>query len=443
MHGHGRSCQVRGRVGEGVLTGAFAHRDGALYCEDVPAERIAREAGTPTFVYSAAVVRERYRRLTDALAGVPHRVHYSLKANANRGILSVLRELGCGVDVVSGGELFRAQRAGFGGDDIIFGGVGKAAHELREGLIGGVKLINVESLAELELLSAIAVELGVSAPVGLRINPEVAVANAHAYIATGSKGHKFGIPYDEAMHVAERALTLPGIRLIGLDMHVGSQLSTFEPYRKGLERLSDLATRVRAAGAKLEYIDVGGGLPVRYDAADVEPDLDAYATVVGPVVRAMGAQLILEPGRFFAAVSGVLLSRVLYRKRSGGKDYIIADAGMTELLRPSHYDAYHFIESATPNGRRATVDVVGPVCESGDFLALDREMDDAAPGDLIVVHTAGAYGYVMSSNYNARPKAAEVMVDGTRWAVVTARESYDDLVRLEQTDPNWRDVSCS
>ncbi len=430
-------------MGESVLTSGFGRRDGAFYCEDVPAATIAQQAGTPTFVYSAAVLRDRYRRLTGALAGVRHRVHYSLKANASRAVLGVLRELGSGADVVSGGELYRAQRAGFRGHEIIFGGVGKTARELREALKAGVKLINAESEAELQLLEAIARELGVVAPAGFRINPEVTVENPHAYIATGARGHKFGVPHDEALALAKASRGMQHVELIGLDMHVGSQLATLEPYRAGLERLAELAAQITGTGAALRYVDIGGGLPVRYDDGDPEPDLDAFASVVVPAVTKMGAELIVEPGRFFAAASGVLLARVLYRKRSGGKDYVIADAGMTELLRPSHYDAYHLIESAAPNGSHAVVDVVGPVCESGDFLAQDREMDNVEPGDLLVVHTAGAYGYVMSSNYNARPKAAEVLVDGARFAIVTERESYDDLVRLEQAHPDWRDASCS
>ena len=427
-------------MGQGVLTSAFTRRDGVLYCEEVPAERIARAVGTPTFVYSASALRDRYRRLTAALATVPHRVHYSVKANASRALLALLRGLGSGVDVVSGGELFRAQRAGFSGHDIIFGGVGKTARELREGLQAGVKLINVESQGELDLLDSIARERGVTAPVGLRVNPEVTVENAHAYIATGERGHKFGIPFDDALDAARATLALPGLRLMGLDMHVGSQLSTLDPYRDGLARLEQLGTRIRALGIQLTYLDVGGGLPVQYGEGDEEPDLDAFARVVAPVVQALGAELLVEPGRFFAASGGVLLSRVLYRKRSGGKDYVVADAGMTELLRPSHYDAFHLIEAATSTVARAVVDVVGPVCESGDFLALGREMDDVSPGDLLVIHTAGAYGYVMSSNYNARPRAAAVMVDGHRFAIVTVRETYEDLVRLEQADPDWRDA---
>jgi diaminopimelate decarboxylase len=427
-------------VGQSVLTAAFARRDGVLYCEDVPAEAIAQGVGTPTFVYSSAVLRDRYQRLTAALSGVSHRVHYSLKANASRAVLGVLRELGSGADVVSGGELFKALRAGFRGPDIIFGGVGKTEQELREALAAGVKMINVESAAELRLLNTVARELGVVAPVGFRINPDVTVENPHAYIATGSRSHKFGIPHDEALDLAKSARTLAHVELIGLDMHVGSQLATLAPYREGLARLSALAERFAAAGAPLRCVDIGGGLPVAYHAGDPEPDLDAFAGMIGPIIQRLNAELIVEPGRYFAAASGVLLARVLYRKRSGGKDYVIADAGMTELLRPSHYHAYHLIESAQPSGARVVVDVVGPVCESGDFLAQNREMDDVAPGALLVIHTAGAYGYVMSSNYNARPKAAEVMVDGARFAVVTARESYGDLVRLEQAHPEWRDA---
>ena len=427
-------------MGQSVLTPATSRRGGALFCGDVEADRIALAAGTPVYVYNAEVVRDRYRRLTAALAGVPCRVHYSLKANSNRALLGLLRELGSGADVVSGGELFRAQRAGFAPHDILFGGVGKTAQELRDAVQVGVKLINVESEAELRLLDTIAGALGVVAPVGFRINPEVAVENAHVYIATGEKGHKFGIPVRDAVAVGRTAMQLAHVRLIGLDMHVGSQLSNFEAYRTGLQRLAEIAGALRSIGAPLKYVDIGGGLPVRYGSGDADPDLDAYAATVIPVIRSLGLELLVEPGRFFAAAAGVLLTRVLYRKRSGDKEYVITDAGMTELLRPSHYDAYHLIEAARPSGRRAVVDVVGPVCESGDFLALGREMDDVAPGDLVVIHTAGAYGYVMASNYNTRPRAAEVMVDGHRFSIVTARETYDDLVRLEATDPLWRDA---
>jgi diaminopimelate decarboxylase len=427
-------------VGQGLLIEPFAHRDGALYCEDVPAEAIARAAGTPAFVYSAGAIRQQYRRLVEALSGLPVRVHYSLKANANRAVLTLLRELGSGVDVVSGGELARALRAGYAGADIVFGGVGKSASELRDALRAAVKLINVESAAELSLLNELAREAGSVAPVGLRVNPEVAVANPHHYIATGSRGHKFGIPYEEAAGVARAAMEMAHVRLVGLDMHVGSQLATLAPYRDGLARLAQLAHDVRAAGAPLRYLDVGGGLPVAYAVGDAEPDLDGFGTLLRDVVVPLGLEVIVEPGRFFAAPSGLLLTRVLYRKESGGRRYVIVDAGMNDLLRPSHYSAYHRIAAVRPSGRRIRADVVGPVCETGDFLALDRDMDDVQPDDLVAVYGAGAYGFVMSSNYNARPRAAEVMVEGHRFAVVTARETYDDLMRLELEDPDWRDA---
>jgi diaminopimelate decarboxylase len=385
------------------------------------------------------VIRDRYSRLTASLTAAPHRVHYSLKANSCRGILEVLRAAGSGVDVVSGGELFRALRAGFKGEDILFGGVGKQAHELREAILAGVKLINVESEAELRMISALAGELGRTATVGLRINPEVDVKNAHAYIATGEKGHKFGIPIGEAEAVGKVAIGLPHITLAALDMHVGSQLHSFDAYRAGTERLVELSLKLRTLGAPIRYLDSGGGLPVPYD-DESEPDLSAYGAIVTAAANALGAELLVEPGRFFVAASGVLLTRVLYRKQSGGKTYLICDAGMTELLRPSHYDAYHRIDSVAPRSGTIVADVVGPVCETGDFLALDREVPDVTTGDLLAVHTAGAYGYVMSSHYNARPRVSEVMVDGARWAVVTERETYEDLVRLEAATPLWRNA---
>jgi len=427
-------------VGEGILSEPFGARAGAFHCEDVPAETIALAAGTPTFVYSASAIRDRYRRLADALAGCPFRVHYSLKANANRAVLTLLRELGSGADVVSGGELARALRAGFRGQDIVQGGVGKTSAELREGVRAGVKLINVESRDELLRLDAIAREAGVVAPVGLRVNPEVTVPNAHEYIATGERGHKFGIPHVDALAVARDAIGLRNVKLLALDMHVGSQLATLEPYRDGLARLKALALQIRAAGADLRYLDIGGGLPVVYQAGDAEPDLAGYGALVTRTVHDLGVELIVEPGRFFAGASGVLLCRVLYRKESGGKRYVIVDAGMNDFLRPSHYHAYHRVDAVAPSGRRVTADVVGPVCETGDFLALDRDVDDVQPGDLVAVHGAGAYGYVMSSNYNARPRAAEVMVDGHRFAIATRRETYDDLMRLELEEPTWRDA---
>ena len=425
-------------MGEGVLTSGFTRTEGGLACEGVPLERIAREVGTPTYVYSTAMVRDRFVKLDEALSDIPHRIHYTLKANSNAGLLRLLRELGAGIDVVSGGELYRALRLGFTGEDIVFGGVGKTDRELREAVQAGVKLVNVESEAEVRALDRIAGEERTTARIGLRVNPEVTVDSSHRYIKTGERGAKFGIPFDEVLDVARVAAALPNVALQGLDMHIGSQLFRVDPYVDGVERLTGLLDAIRAEGIDtLRYLDIGGGLGVSYS-DEVSPDLTRFARALVKRVVPTGLTLLMEPGRFIVGNAGVLLTRVLYRKHSGGRDFLITDAGMTELIRPSHYDAYHRIESVRPNGQSMTADVVGPICESGDFLALGREMDDAAAGDLLAVHDVGAYGYVMASNYNTRPRGAEVLVEGERFAVVTLRERYEDLVHLEVVEPDWR-----
>ena len=426
-------------MGAGVLSAGFLRAaDGAMQCEGVAIERLAREVGTPLFVYSAAIIRDRYTRLAAALAGVPHRIHYTLKANSTRAILRLLRELGAGAEVVSGGELQRALRAGFAPGEIIFGGVGKTDDELRDAIRTGVMLINVESEAELRRIDDLARQSARIAPVGLRVNPELTVAAPHDYIKTGERGHKFGIPQDEALGVARLALTLRNVSLIGLDLHLGSQLSRVEPYHAGAQRLAALYSVLRAGGASaIRYLDIGGGLGVRYERED-PLDLNEFADVVLPLVAETGLTLVMEPGRFLVGNSGALVATVLYRKTSGGKQYVVADAGMTELLRPSHYHAYHRIERVGGGTSRTVVaDVVGPVCESGDFLALDREIEDVSPGERILVHDAGAYGYAMASTYNGRRRPAEVLVDGDRYAVITQRETYDDLMRLDVDTPTW------
>lgn len=406
--------------------------------EEVPLATIAREVGTPCYVYGSAGIREQYARLRGALGRLDARLHYSVKANSSIAILALLRELGAGLDIVSGGELFRALKAGYTGKDIVFSGVGKTEREMEEALRAEVLLVNVESEQELHVLNRVANRLGVTAPVALRVNPEVLVDTPHPYTRTGEKGMKFGIPFDEALSVAKVAAALPDIRLVGLDMHVGSQISQFAPYEVGLQRLLHLRREIeRDTKVRLEYLDIGGGLAVTYD-AERTLDVGQFGKVISALVSGSGLKIILEPGRFLVGNAGVLLTRVLYRKRSGGKEFIITDAGMTDLLRPSHYNAFHRIEAVKPTGRTTVADVVGPICESGDFLALDRQIDDAAPGDLLAVQSTGAYGFVMSSNYNSRPRSAEVLVDGDRFAVVTRRETYDDLVRNEDLRPEWR-----
>ncbi len=405
----------------------FFRKGSSLVADGVSLEKIANDVGTPAYVYSAPAIRTQYERLTAALEGIPHRLHYSVKANSNLAILGVLRRLRSGVDIVSGGELYRAESAGFKGKDIVFSGVGKTRRELEEALHVGVLLINVESEDELELLDTIAGEMGVAAPVALRVNPEVMVDTPHPYTRTGVKGMKFGIPFDETLPVAKRAMKMRHIRLIGLDMHVGSQISEFEPYEIGLGRLLQLTSEIRAAGAtELEYLDIGGGLAVTYD-AEHPIDVEGFGAAVKKLVEPTGLKLILEPGRFLVGNAGVLLTRVLYRKRSGGKEFIIIDAGMNDLLRPSHYNAYHKIEAVTPRGGKVTA-----------FFGLHREVDDVEPGDLVVVRSSGAYGFAMSSNYNSRARAAEVLVDRGRFGIITEREDYPDLVRKERLEPDWR-----
>jgi diaminopimelate decarboxylase len=421
-----------------IAESAFQRDADGMRCEDVSLGAIAREIGTPCYVYSSEAIRSQYTLLHDSLSTLDARLHYSVKANSSLAILALLRKLGAGLDIVSGGELYRALKSGFSGRDIVFSGVGKTEREMEEALDAGVLLFNVESEQELHVLNGVAKRLGVHAPVALRVNPEVLVDTPHPYTRTGEKGMKFGIPFDEALAVAKTASALSNVRLLGLDMHVGSQISQFAPYEVGVQRLLHLRGEIeRDTKLKLQYLDVGGGLAVTYDAESVV-DVSHFGEVIGALVGGSGLKIILEPGRFLVGNAGVLLTRVLYRKRSGGKEFVITDAGMTDLLRPSHYNAFHRIEAVNPRGRTTVADVVGPICESGDFLALDRQIDDAQPGDLLAIQSTGAYGFVMASNYNSRPRPAEVLVDGDKFAVITRRESYDDLIQNELVDPDWR-----
>ena len=404
---------------------------------------IAAAVGTPVYVYRAEAIREQYGRLDRALEPVPHRICYSIKANGNLAVLSLLRRLGAGADIVSGGELARALRAGFGGADIVFSGVGKGREEMRAALNAGVGLISVESEEELAtLVDVVARRAGSGRPanVGIRVNPEVTV-ETHPYTQTGVKGKKFGVPVDEAGAIAERAARTGGIRLRGVAMHLGSQITDAGPYVQGLLKLLELVDELRRGGVKtLDTLDLGGGLGIAYRREDPSLDVGAWAQAVLPHVAASRLRLVVEPGRYLVAGAGVLLTRVLYRKRTGGRDIAVIDAGMNDLIRPSHYRAYHPIrlvgdERARP---RTTYDVVGPICESGDFLALDRELPHLERGDLLEVGGAGAYGFVMTSTYNARGRPPEVLVEGDRFAVVRRRETASDLMRGETATPSWR-----
>lgn len=421
----------RGGVGQGLLT------------------RIAASVGTPVYVYDAEAIRRQYAALTGALAGVPHRVHYSVKANANLAVLALIRSLGAGADIVSGGELARVRRAGFAGQDIVFSGVGKTEGELAAALQAGVGLINLESEGEFELLARLARERGTGRPVsvGIRVNPDV-TADTHPYTQTGAAGMKFGVPLDQVVPLAQRIAAGPELVLRSVGMHLGSQISDPAPYRQGAARLAELVEALRAAGIRtLASVNVGGGLAISYGAS---PALDArtFAEAVSPLARRTGLPLLVEPGRFLVGNAGCLLTRVLYRKRSGGRVFLVTDAGMNALLRPSLYGAYHEIRvvdgdsgagGAAASAGGELVDVVGPNCESGDFLGLDRRLPGAGPGTLLAVLGAGAYGFGMSFPYNSRPRAAEVLVDGGRYAVVREREGVDDLMRGESAQPVWRD----
>jgi diaminopimelate decarboxylase len=435
-------------VGAGVLnppmhsrhqaSAVFVRRDGVLHAEGVALPAIAAAAGTPCYVYSASSIRERFGRLSEAFAGVPHHIHFAMKANSNLSVLRVLQELGAGVDIVSGGELYRARVAGFAARDVVFSGVGKSVREIERALEEGIGLINVESEAELLAIDAVAERLGTIASIAIRVNPEVTVETPHAYIRTGEKGQKFGIPRDDVARLAGVIRSLPHVRLRGMGMHLGSQIANADPMRDALPRLLEAIATVRAAGHELEVMDVGGGLAVAYGPGDAEADIESYAALVRDAVRDTGLTLLLEPGRFIVADSGVLLTQVLFRKHAAGKDFMVTDAGMSDLVRPALYQAYHEIEAVEETAGHLVADVVGPICESGDFFAKDRGMPDVQAGALLAVRTTGAYGYSMASNYNSRPRPAEVLVEGDRFAVATERERHEDLVRLERAHLHWR-----
>ncbi|MFQ5898868.1 MAG: diaminopimelate decarboxylase [Candidatus Methylomirabilia bacterium] len=410
----------------------FRYHSGKLCCESTLLDAIAEAVGTPTYVYSKRALLESFDAYERALAGIPHLIAYSVKANATLAVLATLARAGAGADVLSGGELFRALKAGLRPKKITFAGVGKSREEMREALKADILMFNVESLSELRHLDQTARELGLRAPVALRVNPDVD-SRTHPYIATGLKSSKFGIPIARALDEYEAARRLPGIDVLGVHMHIGSQLTETSSFADALGRVAELVEALRRQGIQIQYLDAGGGLGIRYRDEN-PPTPSEYVDALLPVVRALGVTLILEPGRSIVGNAGALLTRVLYLKENGDKRFVIVDAAMNDLIRPSLYDAYHEIRPvrAASGGSTSVVDVVGPICESGDFLAKDRELAEGREGDLLAVMSAGAYAFAMASNYNARPRAAEVLVDGERYAVVRRRESYEDLIAGEQ-----------
>jgi len=403
-----------------------------LYCEGVAASALVAEFGTPLYVYSAGAMRQRLQDFTQAFAAVNPLVAFSVKSNSNLAVLRLLGEAGAGADIVSGGELYRARLAGIPPERILFSGVGKTVTELAAALRAGIYAFNVESAGELEALNELALAMGERAPIALRVNPDVQSPTAHHYTATGHGSTKFGIPFGEARALYARAGELPGVRVRGVDVHIGSQILEAEPYREAVQRMMELVGLLRSDGHELEFIDLGGGFGVSYF-GEHGPTPTDFARLLLPALVPAGLRVVLEPGRYISGPAGLLLTRVLYVKQMGGKTYVITDAGMNDLLRPSHYASYHRVlpEELFRARPELLVDVVGPVCESGDFLALDRLLPAPEPGELLALDTAGAYGFSMASTYNSRPRPAEVLVDTGRYRLVRRREVAADLVRGE------------
>ncbi|MCE4054944.1 diaminopimelate decarboxylase [Pseudomonas sp. Au-Pse12] len=412
---------------------AFNYRDGELFAEGVALSAIAERFGTPTYVYSRAHIEAQYQAYAQALAGMPHLVCFAVKANSNLGVLNVLARLGAGFDIVSRGELERVLAAGGQADKIVFSGVGKTRDDMRRALEVGVHCFNVESAEELERLQLVAAELGVRAPISLRVNPDVD-AGTHPYISTGLKENKFGIDIATAEDVYIRAAQLPNLEIVGVDCHIGSQLTTLEPFIDALDRLLELVDRLGECGIYLRHIDLGGGLGVRY--RDEEPPLAAdYVKAVRQRLDGRDLALVFEPGRFIVANAGVLLTRVEYLKHTEHKDFAIVDGAMNDLIRPALYQAWMDVSAVRPrDAEPRTYDIVGPICETGDFLAKERTLA-LAEGDLLAVHSAGAYGFVMSSNYNTRGRAAEVLVDADQAVEVRRRETVAELFAGESLLP--------
>ena len=416
----------------------FAYRNGVLHAEAVDLAGLAETVGTPFYCYSSATLTRHYRVFAEAFADVPSLVCYAVKANSNQAVIATLARLGAGADVVSGGELKRALAAGVPAQRIMFSGIGKTAGELALAVETDIFCVNVESEPELELLSAIATSKGRTARVSVRVNPDVD-ARTHVKIATGRAENKFGIPISRAREVYSHAAKLPGLHVNGVDMHIGSQITELAPFDDAFALLSDFVRELRADGHTISHVDLGGGLGIPYrEDNDPPPNPQAYADVVKRATRGLGCRLIFEPGRLIVGNAGVLVTRVLYLKRGEAKTFVIVDAAMNDLIRPTLYDAHHDIRSVlepAAGARRVMADVVGPVCELGDFLALDRELPEPRPGDLMAVMSAGAYGAVQAGTYNTRALVPEVLVRGHEWALVRPRLEVDQLIGLDRLPP--------
>ena len=417
----------------------FLYRDGALFAEDVAISEIAEAVGTPFYVYSTATLLRHFRLFDEALAGMEHLVCYAMKANSNQAVLQTLAQAGAGMDVVSGGEYLRAKAAGVPGDRIVFSGVGKTRDEIRLALTGGIRQFNVESEPEMLVLDAVARELRVTAPITIRVNPDVD-AKTHAKIATGKSENKFGIPIAKAREVYQMAADLPGLEVIGIDVHIGSQLTDLEPYRLAYQKVAELTETLRADGHTITRLDLGGGLGIPYERSNDAPPLPTdYGEVVRETLGHLGCEIEIEPGRLIAGNAGLMVSEVIYVKEGEGREFLILDGAMNDLIRPAMYDAHHDIVPVVeplPGTEQKPIDIVGPVCESGDTFAKQRMMPPLGAGDLVAFRSAGAYGAVMSSENNSRPLIPEILVKDDQFAVIRARPTFDEMIKRD-TIPSW------
>ena len=417
----------------------FNYQGGVLCAEDVPLPRIAEQVGTPVYVYSSATLTRHFLLFREALAWTDHLICFAVKANSNLAVLKLLGDLGAGMDVVSGGEYARARAAGVPGDRIVFSGVGKTIAEMAQAISGGIRQFNVESEPELEALSALAIHMGAEVPIAVRVNPDVD-AKTHAKIATGKSENKFGIPIARASEVYARAAALPGLRVVGVDMHIGSQLTDLDPFRQAYRKMAGLVRHLRAEGHGIVRLDMGGGLGIPYRRDNSTPPLPIeYGQVIREEVGDLGCEIEIEPGRNIVGNAGVLLASVIWLKQGEGRDFLILDAAMNDLIRPAMYDAHHDIvpvAEAALGAPVAPVDVVGPVCETGDTFARGVDMVRLGPGDLVAFRSAGAYGAVMASEYNSRPLVPEVLVAGNRFAVIRPRPSVEEMLARDRI-PDW------
>jgi diaminopimelate decarboxylase len=410
----------------------FKYRTGELYAESVPVKRLAEQYGTPLYIYSYSTLTRHFRAYTDAFNGYPHIVCFAVKANSNKAILNLFAQHGGGADIVSGGELYVALRAGIPAKKIVYAGVGKTEDEIKFALRSKILIFNVESDDELREIDRIAKKMKTKAPVALRINPDID-PETHPYIATGLRTHKFGIPIEDALEYYRLAAGLKNIRIVGIHKHIGSQITKISPFVDALKRILLLIDKLSMQGVEIQYLDIGGGLGISYK--DEEPPVPKdLARSLLPLLKNRSLTLIVEPGRSIVGNAGILVTKTLYLKKGDGKEFVIVDAGMNDLIRPSYYNAYHHIFPVLKKKRRSVLcDVVGPICESSDFLATERKLTKVTQGEYLAVMGAGAYGFSMSSNYNSRPRVAEVMVRGTQHFLIRQRETYRDLIRKERT----------